>query len=96
MTEAEAVWTLMDAFPGVKVESCLASTKHEVMMLAIRRQNERRGPERPIGGGEVGSSACRQSELRSPHGAAPNPSEARKASEAEDGDGPFDLWSQAV
>ena len=96
MTEAEKIWTLMDAFPGVKVESCLAGTQHQVMVLAIRRQNERRGPERRIGGGEVGSSACRLSPLQSDHGAPTDRDQARdEAPEAEDGDGTFG-WSEAV
>lgn len=95
MTEAEAIFLLMDAFPNVKVEECVAGTKDAVMVLAIKRQNAQRGPERKIGGGVTDPLACRLSALPSTHGAPQNPAEAREAPEAQDPDA-FDFHAEAV
>lgn len=86
MTEAEAIFLLMDAFPSVKVEECVAGTKDAVMVLAIKRQNAERGPERKIGGGVVKQIPCRLSELSSSHGVEASRAEAQhEAPEAQDG-----------
>ena len=85
MTEPEAIFLLMDAFPNVKVEECMAGTKDAVMRLAIKRQNAERGPERKIDGGVVKQIPCRLSELSSSHGVEASRPETRKAPEAQDG-----------
>lgn len=96
MTEAEAVWLLMRAFPGVKVEACASGTQDAVMKLAIRRQNASGGAERTGSGGAEAPSACRPSALKSDHGAQADGSEAKHQVDEAQSDGTLDLFAQAV